>query len=153
MVSDEFLESLLRGESTLMRDPGAYDPAADVYNTSAEPMTPEALLASMRALWDRPMAPWGFPEFSWFRRPPRRLSLFWLGGEWQRQLERSAWEAGRSAWIESVRERLQSAVYAADNGYVWSWEAPGVFGVPGLPEQVQVRDATQPWRPGGGSND
>lgn len=152
-MPDEFLESLLRGESTMMRDPGAYDPAG-VYNAPAEPLTPEALLASLRALWDRPLAPWGMSSFSWFRKPPRRLSLFWLGGEWRRQLERSAWqEVGRSAWIESVRERLQSAVYAVDNGYGWSWEAPGVFGVPGLPEQVQVRDATQPWRPKDGDND
>lgn len=128
-----------------MADPTAM-PAFN-YNTVGERLTPELLEQALQDMWGYGV-PCGAPSFSWWRRPPRRVNLFRLRGEWARQLELSAWrEAGRSAWIEGVRERLQSAVYAASSGYGWSWTAPGVFGVPGLPESLQVRHAGQPWRP------
>lgn len=119
----------------------------DGYNKPAEPMNPADLERFMRDMYGR-AAPYGAPEFSWWRRPPRRVNLFRLRGEQARQTESSAWqEAGRSAWIEGVRERLQSAAYAASNGFGWSWTAPGVFGVPGQPEWLEVRDARRLWRP------
>jgi hypothetical protein len=119
----------------------------DGYNKPAEPMDPADLERFMRDMYGR-AAPYGAPEFSWWRRPPRRVNLSRLRGEQSRQTESSAWrEAARSAWIEAVRERLQSAVYAASNGFGWSWTAPGVLGVPGQPESLQVRDARQLWRP------
>jgi hypothetical protein len=139
----------LATEQTMLADPWAE--MLDAYNRPTEPMTPAETAAAigkaMQGMWGY-SAPWGASQFSWWCKPPRHLNLFRVGGEWERQFVRSAWqEAGRSAWIECVRERLQSAVYAASNGYGWSWTAPGVFGVPGLPESLQLQDATQPWRP------
>lgn len=140
----------LSNEETMLANPGA-DVFGD-YNRPVEPTDPAEFAAmieqTMRDMWS--CHPFGAPQFSWWRRPPRRLNLFPLRGEPARRRERSAWqEAGRSAWIEGVRERLQSAAYAASNGYSFTWTGPGVFGVPGLPEGLQVQHAGQPWRPGG----
>lgn len=137
-------------DAYFMADPHAYDPSIETVNRVAESLTREALDEALRNLWEPTLTPWGAPEFSWFRPPRRRLNLFAPRGLVARMFEESAWkELGRSAWIKTVRERLQSAVYAADSGYGWSWETPGVLGVPGQPEGVQVRDARQLWRPGG----
>ena len=58
-------------------------------------------------------------------------------------------ERDRDEWERVVRKRLQSTLYALSEGYSFTWTAPGVFGVPGQPESLQVRHAGQPWRPGG----
>jgi hypothetical protein len=148
----ELPEEVLAEQLSAMGDYFMADPDAAPtydYNTVAERFTPDMLERVLQDLWGYGM-PYGAPSFSWWRRPPRRVNLFRLRGEQARQTECSAWqEAGRSAWIETMRERLQSAVYAASNGYGWSWTAPGEFGVPGQPERLQARDARQLWRPEG----
>lgn len=114
------------------------DAAPPLIVTEAARITSEDIEALMEALWFGPLLP-----FSYWRKPGARMygrrerpAPSWL----DRQREATAWEAvSRAAWIESVRARLQSAVYATDQGWSWTWDAPGVYVRPDLPEGLQVR--------------
>ena len=57
----------------------------------------------------------------------------------QHYLDENAEAIDRALWMNDVAERLHSAIYAIERRYEWQWENPGVYGVPGLPECVQVR--------------
>ncbi|HEV2344422.1 MAG TPA: hypothetical protein VGS97_10050 [Actinocrinis sp.] len=111
-----------------------------IEQTESSPVTRDVIAQALEAMWRGPVLP-----FSYFRRPGARmyraplrepLVCSWL----DRKRQATAWqEAGRSAWIESVRAKLQSAVYATDQGWSWTWDAPGVYVRPDLPEGLQVR--------------
>jgi len=143
-LPDDILAALA-AEETMLAEPWAG--LLDAYNRPAEPVTPAEFAAmvekAMRDMWNYPPRP----------SEPSPWRCVVHPGEWVDAAGCPACcrigrqRADRRDWIESVRERLQSAVYAASNGYVWSWTAPGVFGVPGLPETLQVRHEGQPWRP------
>jgi hypothetical protein len=114
-----------------------FDPAAPAT------ITREDIMRALEAMWRGPE-----PPFSpWRRHRPRRLwHMTRRGRSWiDREIERTAWQrVGSSAWIESVRVKLQSAAYATDQGWSWSWDSPGVYGRPDLPEWMVVRDDGPP---------
>lgn len=46
----------------------------------------------------------------------------------------------RAEWTAQVGRRLASALHGIATGRVWSWETPNVYGVPGQPESLQIRE-------------
>lgn len=119
-----------------------------------EPVMSDQLIGSpkpfdFRDLFESLMCGPALP-FSYFRRPGSRMYRAPLreplGCSWlNRERQATAWqEAGRSAWIESVRAKLQSAVYATNQGWSWTWDVPGVYVRPDLPEGLQVRHLDAP---------
>lgn len=116
-----------------------------IEEVGSSPVTCDVIAQALEAMWCGPVLP-----FSYFRKPGSRMYRAPLreplGCSWlDRERQATAWqEAGRSAWIESVRAKLQSAVYATDQGWSWRWDAPGLYGRSDLPRWFQVSNYGRP---------
>ena len=78
--------------------------------------------AALRELWSGPPLP-----FSWWRKPNARMwrTSLAAGLPRTRQQEESAWvEAGRAAWVDGVRIKLESALAATAAARSWAWDEP-----------------------------